>query len=136
MLKHIKERAGQFRNSEDGSASIESLFWIPLFVFFLVLVLDVSFIFFGKARVLQSVQDGNRALSIGVLRTEEETEDFIQTMLSSYTMNAVVDSNIDLANGVVTTDVTIPAIDLMIVGSIPVFRQTMIPVSAQHFLER
>lgn len=136
MLNAIKQKIGHFQQSEDGSASIESLFWIPLFVFFLVLVLDVSFIFFGKARVLQSVQDGNRALSIGVLRTEEETEDFIQTLLSSYTNNAVINSTIDLANGVVTTDVTIPAVDLMIVGSIPVFRQTMIPVSAQHFLER
>lgn len=136
MLNAIKQKVGRFQKSEDGSASIESLFWIPLFVFFLVLVLDVSFIFFGKARVLQSVQDGNRALSIGVLSTEEETEEFVQTLLSSYTANAVVNSTIDLANGVVTTDVTIPAVDLMIVGSIPVFRQTMIPVSAQHFLER
>lgn len=136
MKNSVQKRLWRFGECEDGSASIESLFWIPVFVYFLVLVLDVSFIFFGKAQVLQAVQDGNRALSIGVLRTEGETEDFVRTSLLNYSRHAVIDSRIDLATGVVTTDVTIPATDLMAVGSLPIFRNSMIPISAQHFLER
>lgn len=136
MHKSMINRMAHFKKCEDGSASIESLFWIPIFVYFLVLVLDVSFIFFGKAQILQAVQDGNRALSLGVLTTEQETEDFIRNSLANYTTNAVIVSSIDLGTGVVTTDVTVPASDLMIVGSIPVFKNTEIPISAQHFLER
>ncbi|WP_439156052.1 TadE/TadG family type IV pilus assembly protein [Yoonia sp.] len=136
MQRSIHQWARRFTKSEDGSASIESLLWIPIFVYFLILVLDVSFIFFGKAQVLQVVQDGNRALSIGVFTTELETEEFVRTALVNYTASPVIDSRIDLATGVVTTDVTVPATDLMVVGSIPVFRGTQIPISAQHFLER
>ena len=136
MKKSMQKRVWRFSECEDGSASIESLFWIPIFVYFLVLVLHVSFIFFGKAQVLQAVQDGNRALSIGVLRSEDETEAFVRTSLLNYSSNVVIDSTIDLSTGVVTTDVSIPASDLMAVGSLPIFRDTLIPISAQHFLER
>lgn len=107
-----------------------------MFVYFLVLVLDVSFIFFGKAQVLQVVQDANRARSLGVFKTEQQTEDFVRAALLKYTPTAVIVSDDDLVAGVVTTNVTVPATDLMVVGSIPVFRDTQIPISAQHFLER
>lgn len=136
MKNSVQKRLWRFGECEDGSASIESLFWIPMFVYFLVLVLDVSFIFFGKAQVLQVVQDANRARSLGVFTTELQTEDFVRDALKNYTTGATVTSTDDLVAGVVTTDVSIPATDLMIVGSIPVFRNTQIPVSAQHFLER
>ncbi|MBE0414494.1 TadE/TadG family type IV pilus assembly protein [Yoonia sp.] len=136
MLNATRNWMRRFSRNEDGSATIESLFWIPVFVYFLVLVLDVSFIFFGKAQVLQVVQDANRALSINVLTTEEETEEFVRTSLLNYATHALINSRIDLQTGVVTTDVLVPASDFMVVGSIPVFGSTMIPISAQHFLER
>ena len=124
-----------FRNDETGSASVESLFWIPIFVYFLVLVLDVSSIFFGKAQILQDVQDANRALSIGVLTTEAETEEFIKTAIASFSTNATIDAVINTNTGIVTTDVSVPASDLMALGSIPVFASTIINVSVQQVLE-
>lgn len=136
MRNVIGDKLKHFSRSEEGSASIESLFWIPIFFYFLVLVLDVSFIFFGKAQVLQVVQDANRARSIHVLTSDDEVKDFVRSALVPYTTNAVIASTVDPDTGVVTTDVTVPARDLMIVGSIPVFRNAQIPISAQHFLER
>jgi hypothetical protein len=134
MKKQLRLRARRFHDGESGSASIESLFWIPMFVFFLVLVMDTSFIFFGKAQALRFVQDGNRQLSVGALTSVVDTELFIKAALSDYAPTAVVDT--EIVGGVIQTTVIMPATDLMIAGSIPVFKNTMIRVTANHFQEQ
>lgn len=134
MASGMKQRLRQFLRNEGGSASVESLFWIPLFVFFLVLVLDVSFIFFGKAQALRVIQDGNRALSVGRFDDTATTEQSIASALAPYAPNAEITSVVN--DGVVTTTAKIPATDLMVVGTIPVFADTVVSITAQHFLEQ
>lgn len=124
----------KFRADEAGTATIESLFWVPIFVFFLVLVLDASFIFFGKAEALRVVQDGNRALSIRVLADESETEQFITDSLADFAPGTTVTTSI--VNGIIITTALIPARELLVVGSIPIFQDTTISVTAKHFLEQ
>lgn len=124
-----------FRDCEAGSASIEALFWIPLFVFFLVLVLDTSFIFYGKAQALRFIQDGNRALSVGALEDTDATAAFIKASLTEYSPDATVITEI-IDGIVIKSTVDMPATDLMMIGSIPVFANTMISVTANHFLEQ
>ena len=138
-VNKFKARLQAFRRDEAGSASIEALIWVPIFVFFLVLVIDVSFILFGRAQALQVVQDGNRKLAVGNFSSNNpllEAQTFMQNTLAPYAPNAVVDfPTVDYATGVVTSVVSIPATDLMMVGSIPVFANTQIKIFAQHFLE-
>ena len=55
----------RFRRDERGSATIEAVPWLPLFVIFFVMIADVSLVFFRQTEVLRVVQDGNRALSVG-----------------------------------------------------------------------
>ncbi len=93
----------RFRREEKGIASIESLFWIPIFVFFLVMVLDVSLLFYGKALALRAVQDGNRALSVSTVGTADATEDYVEALLADLAPNAAVTTSINASTGVVTT---------------------------------
>ncbi|MFG5383291.1 TadE/TadG family type IV pilus assembly protein [Yoonia sp. R2-816] len=124
----------RFAKCEDGSATVESLFWFPLFMFILVLVADVSFIFFGKAQALRVIQDGNRALSVGRFNDTESTQDFIAVALQPFSENVVVTTTVQ--DGVVTSTAKIPTTDLMAVGSIPGINNIDVVVTAQHFLEQ
>jgi len=44
-----------FREETDGLATIESVLWLPFFVFFLVLIADTSFIFHNQALITRVV---------------------------------------------------------------------------------
>lgn len=123
-----------FARDEDGSASIESLFWVPVFVFMLVLILDTSFIFFGKSQALRAIQDGNRALSVRAIADEDATEEVIIAAMVDYAPGITVETVIE--DGIIISTATMPAKELMIVGSIPVFEDTVISVTAKHFLEQ
>lgn len=124
----------RFWNDERGSASIEGLLWVPIFVYLLVLITDVSLIYYAKAQALRTIQDGNRALSVRFLSDASAAENFVETRLQGYAPSVAVTTSI--SNGIVTTSATMPASELMAIGSIPTFRDTMISVTAQHFLEQ
>ena len=123
-----------FRKDERGTASIESLFWIPLFIYLLVLITDVSLIFYGKAQALRIVQDGNRAYSVNQFANDTAAEAFILTRLQSYSPSSTVDTKV--ADGLITTEAVLKASELMSIGSIPGFSDKTIVVTAQHFKEQ
>ena len=123
-----------FKDDESGSATIESLLWVPLFVYLLVLITDVSLAFYGKAQALRILQDGNRALSVRRLDDAPAARQYILGLLAEYSTNAQVTTTI--TDGVITSTAMLPVRDLMAIGSIPGFSQTAINISAQHFLEQ
>lgn len=128
----------RFMADERGVATIESLLWFPLFVYLLVLITDVSFIFYGKAQALRIVQDGNRAYSLrypGVL-DDTQAENHIKAGLRRYVTSPDVRTSFDNATGLITTVATLRAGDLMAVGSIPGFGDFEIEIVAQHFQEQ
>lgn len=135
MSMTFSQRVKQLRKDEDGFATLEALIWIPIFVFFLVFILDTTFIFFGKAQALRFIQDGNRALSVGALPDVDATALQIKTAISDYAPAATV--NTEILNGmIISTTMTIPVSDLMIIGTIPVFKGTNVEITATHFLEQ
>ena len=125
----------RFKSDESGTATIESVLWLPLFFYLLLLVVDVSFIFFGKAQILQDSHDGNRALSTGSLGNAAEAQSFITNAISDFSANATVTTVIDNGTSIVTTTINVPATDLMAIGYVPVFNSTNIQIVAQHMLE-
>jgi hypothetical protein len=135
MIRKLRATINQFHDDDEGSATIESLLWIPMFVFILVLITDVSFILFGKAQALRFVQDGNRALSVGALSSVEETEEFILGNMANFSSSATVDTSI-VDGIIISTTLVMPAVDLMVIGTMPIFEDTLISVSANHFLEQ
>jgi hypothetical protein len=135
MIRKLRATINQFHDDDEGSATIESLLWIPMFVFILVLITDVSFILFGKAQALRYVQDGNRALSVGALSSVEETEEFILGNMANFSSSATVDTSI-VDGIIISTTLVMPAVDLVVIGTMPIFEDTLISVSANHFLEQ
>jgi Flp pilus assembly protein TadG len=131
-----KRWVAKFLRDEQGSATIESLLWFPLFIYLLVLITDVSFIFYGKAQALRIVQDGNRAYSIRKVTTPEATEALIRGMLVPYDPSPTVQTTYDSSTGLIQTSVLLNAAELMAVGSIPGFGNFQFEVIAQHFQEQ
>lgn len=122
-----------FFRKEDGTATIEAVLWLPVFISFFCLVTDASFIFFGQNKAYRIVQDVNRSLSIGRLETAAEVEGAILSKLSGFAPNAVISSQI--SGGTVSTIVTIPASDLVATGFITALATPLVTVSASHFVE-
>jgi Flp pilus assembly protein TadG len=119
--------------SESGNASIESLFWIPIFVFILVLIVDASFVFHGKTQALKIIQDNNRAYSVGRLTTPAELEQAVAAEIARLSPNATISSS--LTSGIATTTVSFPAIDMMSVGSIEALQRITISVVSKQYVE-
>ncbi|WP_281857916.1 TadE/TadG family type IV pilus assembly protein [Litoreibacter halocynthiae] len=120
--------------AEDGTATIEALLWIPIYGLLLTFIADVSMVFHNQAQVMRIIQDGNRQLSVGRLKTTEQTEDFIAAALAGFSDNASVSTNLS-STGVINTSVMVPTEDLDSVGSWARLAEINLVVSAQHLIE-
>jgi len=123
----------RFRKDQDGTATIESLLWMPIFFFLFILITDVSFLFYGKAQTLRIIQDGNRAYSVNRFDTDAEASAYIQGQIRVFSPLATVVTTV--TNGIIQTSATLPASDLMAVGTIPNFVSSEISVTSQQFME-
>ncbi len=155
MCVHFFKR---FKNDERGTATIESLLWFPLFFFLFILIIDASFLFYGKAQVLRFVQDENRALAVWVgkeadwtakelaaeARLKSRIEDLMlnpnASELAAITVSIEKVPNVDesgqIDGEIIQTKVSLPGQPLMAVGSLPEFSSTRISVRAQHYREK
>lgn len=118
---------------ENGSATIEAVLWLPVFIAFFCLIADASFIFFGQNKAYRIVQDANRKLSIGRLSTAAEVEQYIATQFSSFAPNAIIVS--DVTGGTITTAALIPASDLVATGLITSLTNASVTIGASHLVE-
>ena len=125
----------RFKEDERGTATIESLLWMPIFFYLFILITDVSFIFYGKAQGLRVVQDGNRAYATNLLDLPS-AEQRITTRLNSFAPGSTATMGYSSATGLVTTRATMPAASLMAVGSIPQFIDLDINITEQHYVEQ
>jgi Flp pilus assembly protein TadG len=121
-----------FRN-QNGSATVEAVIWMPVFVFFLGLVVDTSLIFARQAQALRIIQDANRSLSIGRIMTVEDTESMIFARLTPYSPHVQITTSVDM--GLITSTAVMPASDLTSLGLIPAFAGLNVSVTAQHMSE-
>ena len=123
----------RFRRSTDGSATVEAVLWLPLFVLFFVMIADVSFAFHRQTQIMRVVQDGNRAFSVGRLEDVAELETYLKTRLSTFTENAEVTSFID--TGTITTQVRVPIEDVVAVGMFNFLSDYSIGATSHQFIE-
>ncbi|MBV1902844.1 MAG: pilus assembly protein [Marinosulfonomonas sp.] len=133
MKKILFSRFKTFSKENQGSATIESVLWLPMFLAAFALMTDVAMIFNGHSRVLRVVQDANRNLSIGRLDTEDETEEYIVAALSTLAPNLTADTSI--VAGVATSTAVVPASDLQILGMFSAISTMNISVTSQHLIE-
>ncbi|MDO8279476.1 MAG: pilus assembly protein [Burkholderiaceae bacterium] len=120
-------------SDESGTATVEFVLWLPVMVLLFGLIVDTSVIFGDRSQILRVVQDVNRAVSIGHVRTSTDAEDLIRADIHNIAPNAAVETS--LSNGVITSTVSIPVSDLAVTNLIDIFTNFSVTVSAQHLSE-
>ncbi|WP_375175686.1 TadE/TadG family type IV pilus assembly protein [Pseudooceanicola sp.] len=129
----MKRLLHRYRTSEEGSATIETLIWLPVFVWVLVMIINASLILYQKNVAFRIVQDANRILSTGYMRTTAETESYISSHITGFAPGATVSTTID--NGVVTSDVSYQISNLFMPHVVDDLLNIRVNISAQHFME-
>lgn len=133
VLGSLSRVAGRFARSENGSSSVEAAIWMPIYMGLILVIANTSLVFYGQSQAMRVVQDGNRALSVGRLTSEEETEAFIAERLSHLTDNPIVETILN--QGIVYTTVQIPVEDLAHIGNLNMFSEYSVSVASQMFVE-
>ncbi len=128
------KRSADFLNSEDGTATVESVLWFPIFMVVFFLAFDTSMMFAAETEAVRVVQDANRLASIGRLATESDIETYVENTLSDLSPNANATTTISSV-GVIRTVVQIPASDVGKIGVFEAFQDLTLTVSAEHLKE-
>jgi len=121
-----------FKRREDGSATIEAVLWLPAFFYILALSVDTTMIFHGYSRVIRVVEDVNRGISVGRIKTVDEGKTKIASALSNY---KGVTSDIKVVDGVVVTTVAVPVGSMVFMGAIKPLLGKGIEVKTQQYKE-
>ena len=124
-----------FTEKEDGSATIEAVLWMPIFVLIFSMIADASLLFNAQANLTRLVQDANRNYSIGRLDTDIETQDYIKARLGTAATDAKTTVNTSVSNGVISTTVSVPAYHYAAIGFFTALTQFNISVTSQHMME-
>ncbi|GGE34465.1 hypothetical protein GCM10011360_22900 [Primorskyibacter flagellatus] len=129
----MKKLLHRLRSDESGSATIEAIIWIPIFVWVLVVIVNASVVLYQKNEAYRIVQNANRVLSTGYMKTEAETEAFIHDRLAGIAPEAVVTTRI--VDGIVTSDVSYTLDTLFMPHVVRDLMNLNVSITAQHFME-
>lgn len=129
----VLDGLARFRRREEGSVTIEAVLWLPVFMAFLVLVVDATMIFSNRTQALRIIQDANRSFAIGRLDTIEDTKDFVLARLQQISPSAQVETTV--ATGMITTQVWMPSREIDALGLFSQLVGITVRVGAQHMAE-
>lgn len=141
VLNKLQRATRRFRRRDDGSATIEALFWIPAFIAVFALIVDLSLLYHYEARILRVIQDANRNFSITRYETEAEVETAIINRLASIkvtdvTVDATIYSDATATrNNFIITNVTVPAKHLRMFGLYSAISNSNLVVTGLHVAE-
>lgn len=123
-----------FFRSESGSYTIESVIWLPIYVFILAIMMNVSMVFFNESQLLRVVQDGNRSFAVGRITTLVAVEQYVTDRIAYLDVTPTVNSQ--LVDGIIYTNLSVVATELMPFTMLhKFFSGTNILVSAQQIVE-
>lgn len=135
MHRTSAKRSGwrRFLRNDRGSFTIEAVIWLPVFILVLCMIADTAIIFAKQSQVMRVVQDANRFYAVGRFADGTVTANYILDIVRPISPNATATSS--LANGVITTTVTMPARDLIATGALPVLQSVNVRVVLQQMKE-
>ena len=134
MLKLPKRvLSGRFARDEAGGITAESVMWIPVYMVFFALIVDVSLVLNAQAKARHIVQDANRHASTGYLVTEDDLVALMSLGVSPFSPNATITATIGAES--VSSTIEMPVSDLEAVGLFGRFSDLTITVSSLHLLE-
>lgn len=129
----IIQRIRLFARREHGTATIEAVMWMPVFLLLFGLLTDTSLIFGRESEILRIVQDANRSLAVGRFQTIKEAQTYVGDKVARFSRNSIISISID--QGIISTTVSMPATDLTITGLLEAFSGVTIAVSASQMSE-
>ena len=133
QTRRLTQWLRSFGRSENGTATLEAILWTPFFLILFGLVTDTSIVFGRQAEIMRIVQDSNRSLAVGAFQTVQQAEDYITGKIESFSSNTTVDVVID--RGIISTSVTLPAVDLTSTGLFGAFDSLTITIGASQMSE-
>ena len=134
IFSRLERKSRRFLTDEEGSFSIEAVIWMPIFAILIAIIMNVSLVFFSESQMMRVVQDANRAFSLGRFEDELETQEYILAQLEYMNANFTVETT--LFGGVITTEVSAPATDLMPLNLMSsAFDSVNVSVFAQQLVE-
>lgn len=117
-------------SDESGSVTVESVLWVPVYLLFFGLIADVSLMFHAQAKAMRIAYDGNRQASFGLLKSEAAVEDMVLARVQAFSSRATVDTVFGADS--ITTTLTMPASDLMVIGSFSNILDLEVTVTSVH----
>lgn len=132
MFRRLNIRS--FLHRDDGSASIEAVLWLPLFVYMLCLIVDASMVFHTHSRILGVIQDVNRSLALGRITDMSVAENTVKSRLVNYGSSVSVTSK--EVDGVYSTTVSIPFRNVQVLGVLPSSIAPNLTVAAYQYREK
>ena len=134
-LKILKSTplVARFTQCQSGALTVESVLWVPIYLFMFVFIADVSLIFHGQAKATRIAYDGNRMASVGAFETATETSEAVLGRIQGFSPSATV--NTVFGSDAVTTTVVMPAADLAAIGIIGRLVDLDVTVQSVHMRE-
>lgn len=123
----------RFAHRDEGGATVEFVLWLPMMIALMVLVVDVSLMFYHQSVAVRVVHDGNRAYALGRLNSLSELEQMVTERLAASSPSVQV--NASVSNGIVTTEAAMPAHELDAVGWFSAFASLSVKARSQHLIE-
>jgi Flp pilus assembly protein TadG len=117
---------------ESGAATIEAILWLPMFFYILALSVDVTMVFHSYSRIIRAVEDVNRGLSVGRIKTIDEGKQRIKNDLVNY---KGVQTDIKIIDNVVVTNVSVPVTSLAFLGAVRPMMDKNVMVRTQQYVE-
>lgn len=132
-LKQIRGRMAGFLRAENGSITVETVIWLPLFLALMSAIVDISMVFHRESTMLRVIQDANRAYSVGRIASSDAVERSVLAAVTPYAENASVSTT--MIDGVISTRLQVPTSDLMPIYTLPAFSDRWVVVETQQFAE-
>ena len=93
----------RFRDDQEGSSSIEFLFWVPVMVMFLTMVTDATLLMHEQQNLYNAARDASRQVALGQKTSDEAEEALIERFeFEELTPEVLIE------DGFVTTSISVP----------------------------
>ncbi len=121
----------RFRKDEKGSATVEFVLWVPVFVLVLTLIVDASALFSTQAKMLRVASDTTRNIAMNVISTTQ-AEEYVAAhgfTGENYTVS------VNMVGDVVRTELSIPISDAAMTSLFSLASDSTMKVAISQRLE-
>ena len=132
LLGLLCAKVRRFKKEEDGSASVEFVLWMPVFVAILMLTIDASLLFMNQSNYWSVSRDTARLVSRHALN-EDEAKDYAEARAKRG--RASPSATVVINGSLVTVTVSAPASSVSVFNALGLASGVNIDASVTHTME-